>query len=246
MSVVKTKKPPVKVGDIFGKLTVKSFHERRKQHRVWNCLCQCGKETQVYSCNLLSGHTTSCGCELKRFCKKAFSTHNQSKTRLYGIWKKMKDRCENSTVAAFKNYGGRGIKVCEEWRRFENFYADMSADYKDSLTLERIDPNKGYEKENCKWIPAKEQARNKTLSRNNKTGFNGISYSKRKNNFSASWSDEFGREKSKCFSVRKYGYFMALALAISKRVSEIQRLRQFGIIYSEFHGSKKEGVCDYN
>ena len=92
----------------------------------------------------------------------AQKTHGMSKHPAYAVWRSMCDRCRLPTHQAWKNYGARGIKVCPEWEgSFENFWADMGAAYKKGLTLERIDVNKGYSKENCTWATMKSQARNK-------------------------------------------------------------------------------------
>lgn len=86
-------------------------------------------------------------------------SHGMSSTPIYGLWCAMKRRCENKNVAAYKDYGGRGIRVCERWQAFENFFADMGHK-PEGKSLDRIDNSKGYCKENCKWSTAKEQKRN--------------------------------------------------------------------------------------
>lgn len=88
-------------------------------------------------------------------------THGMTRTRIWRIWMGMKARCLNRNEAAYKNYGGRGISICERWMKFENFLEDMSEGYGEKMTIERIDVNKGYFKENCKWIPLQEQGLNR-------------------------------------------------------------------------------------
>lgn len=89
-------------------------------------------------------------------------SHGMCKTRIYHTWSKMKQRCEYTKDIAYARYGGKGIKVCKEWQTFEGFYKDMGSTYKDDLTIERIDNSKGYQKNNCKWIPRFEQGRNRS------------------------------------------------------------------------------------
>lgn len=87
--------------------------------------------------------------------------HGMASSRIYTIWTRMKSRCLNSKDGSYDRYGGRGIKLCEEWHTFEGFYADMGASYVEGLSIERRDNNKGYEKSNCEWIPVAQQGRNK-------------------------------------------------------------------------------------
>lgn len=146
----------------FGKLTVISLNSRRKYHHYWNCICECGNECIIAGSNLVGGKTKSCGCHRKENPAILFSTHKQTNTKLYYIWINMKSRCYKKYNTDYHNYGLRGIKVCEEWQKFEPFYEwAMSNGYKEGLSIERIDVNKDYYPENCKWITMSEQAKNK-------------------------------------------------------------------------------------
>lgn len=130
----------------------------------YNCECVCGKTTVVEKYKLISGKTKSCGCFRKQISKVLCinkSTHNMSKTRFYKCWRGMITRCTANTGTHYKNYKQRGIIFEKSWRSFENFYKDMNESYKEGLTLDRIDNDKGYSKENCRWATIKEQQKNK-------------------------------------------------------------------------------------
>lgn len=154
-------------GQKFGKLTVIDFsHKDKRGEAHWLCQCECGNQKTVSGSKLRSGNTKSCGCFQNEFRKKGIrKTHGMTNTRLYHEWCNMKSRCDKPSNIMYKNYGGRGIKHCEEWNKFEAF-KDWALEhgYNDCLTLERIDVNGDYEPANCKWIPITEQYNNRTDS----------------------------------------------------------------------------------
>lgn len=154
-----------------GRLTVierKGSDKNKKA--LWLCRCECGNEKIISSNRLLNKKPTlSCGCLAKEILIKRNTTHGLTKkqARLYNTWGGMKERCFNNLATEYKNYGARGISVCDEWKNnFVKFYEwAMENGYKDNLTIERIDVNKGYEPSNCTWITKAEQAFNKRNSR---------------------------------------------------------------------------------
>ena len=160
------------LGQRFGKLTVISKAGISKHGSVnWLCKCDCGNETIVNSNNLRRGHTLSCGCYQREQAaiagKKTLTIHGKAKSRLYHIWIGMKQRCYNNKSANFKRYGGRGIYVCDEWKNdYQSFY-DWSIlnGYDESLTIDRINNDKEYSPQNCRWITIKEQGNNRSTNR---------------------------------------------------------------------------------
>ena len=147
-------------GQKFGKLTViKRLGLNSSGHSIYLCQCECGNFTKVSRPNLKSGSVKSCGCLLKHSEKR----HGLSKTPLYNSWRDMKIRCYNENSPSYVNYGGRGIKVCEEWLNdFMTFYKwAMANGYKKGLSIDRIDVNGNYEPNNCRWVSMKVQQNNR-------------------------------------------------------------------------------------
>ncbi len=135
-------------------------------HSKWICKCECGKEIEVFGTNLIRKHTISCGCMKGYYISKAKIKHGKTHTRLYSIFNKMKDRCCNQNNPAYKNYGARGIKICNEWldkeNGFVNFYNwAINNGYKENLTIDRVDNNGNYEPNNCRWVTYQKQNNNK-------------------------------------------------------------------------------------
>lgn len=156
------------VGHRSGRLTV--IRKSDVGRSQWVCRCDCGKEVTLLTSRLLE--YKSCGCLEKENREKLSTytrTHGMTETRLYRTWCKMKDRCNNPNIEHYPEYGGRGIKVCDEWKNsFENFRDwAYSVGYDEKLSgkeqsIDRIDVNGNYEPSNCRWVTHKEQTRNKT------------------------------------------------------------------------------------
>lgn len=158
------------IGCKFGKLTVIDRAENTNGNKArWICKCDCGKEKQksVTTYDLKSGKVKSCGCLYFESNKERNKKHGLKHTRLYKIWSTMKRRCNCSNANEYKNYGGKGIKVCDEWANdFQTFHDwAMSNGYADNLTIDRIDVNGNYEPLNCRWVDMKTQQNNRRNNR---------------------------------------------------------------------------------
>lgn len=171
------------VGKRFERLTVIGCHDKNKWGNYrWKCLCDCGKIIIVRSGDLKSRNTKSCGC----FQSERVTTHGYCYSKTYHIWQSMKDRCLNQNNHGYKDYGGRGISVCNRWLKFENFLKDVG-EIPNGFELDRINNNGNYSPKNCKLSTRKEQTRN--TRRNRIILFDG------KNQCLSAWAEEYNMSK---------------------------------------------------
>lgn len=151
-------------GKRLGKWQLLRFAGRDKYGRsCWHCRCNCGTEKVVEQARLKAGRSTKC-----RSCatSEAMLTHGEADTRLYAVWRSMIQRCEHPKNPCYDDYGGRGIRFCDEWRTFEVFRLwALFNGYKTGLTIERVNVDGGYDPSNCSWATNKEQQRNKRNNR---------------------------------------------------------------------------------
>ena len=166
------------IGKRFGKLTVISKYQGEKKRRgaYWVCRCDCGNEHITLGQSLRRGSVTSCGCNrvenASQLIGHRWGQEHQTKTykenkRLYNVWVVMRERCNNPKWPQFKDYGGRGIKVCDEWETFRPFMEwayshgyDKNAK-RGECTIDRIDNDQGYSPSNCRWVPQSVQIKNR-------------------------------------------------------------------------------------
>ena len=164
---------PVLVEDL-GMIFATEDSKQKRRYGIYKCGF-CGEEFKACTQHITSGNIKSCGCYNKRRLSETHKTHGLKYTRLYSIWTDIKKRTLNPKNKSYKDYGGRGIAICEEWKNdFMSFHDwAMSNGYSDELSIDRIDNDGNYEPNNCRWTTSIIQNRNKRIHKNNTSGFKG-------------------------------------------------------------------------
>lgn len=185
----------------FGSLTVLQLGEKQRQHNGawWLCLCDCGTQKNLPSSDLVNGKINSCGCEHAKRIGKASETHGMSKGRTYRIWMAMRNRCNR----IHQDYSCRGITYDQRWDSFENFLADMG-EAPDGMSIDRINNDGNYCKENCRWATREQQANNTRA--NIFIEWNGIRQTR------SQWEKEFGMKPTTLRSRLRNGWSMERAM----------------------------------
>jgi hypothetical protein len=193
----------INLGQRFGQLVVieRANNVPKARNIMWSCKCDCGNMTTVAASNL--GRTLSCGCLAIDTARALLTgntnnrTHNMSHTDEHNIWCAMQNRCTNPNAPKYKNYGERGIKICDRWQDFSNFYADMRNRPSKKHSIDRIDNDGNYEPGNCRWVTNIVQSRNK--STNKVVELNGIKLC------IVEWCEVMGIRRGKIYEMTKTG-----------------------------------------
>jgi len=200
-------------GRIFGRLTALSVERSHPRYDMWRCRCECGVESIARATHLTAGKIRSCGCLMKDLMSETRSTHGCSRigkmTPEYSVWRGIKCRTRNTRTKSYKNYGGRGIEMCNRWNDFTNFLSDMGPRPSKNHSIDRIDVNGNYEPDNCRWATMKEQMRNTRKS--HLISFRG------KTQCIAAWADEVGMSQDLVWNRIRYGWSPERALTEPKR-----------------------------
>lgn len=175
---------PVKIGDVYGRLTVIGPAEKRGRNTTSLCRCECGNEKVILNMNLLSESTRSCGCLARQTASALVKErpprlkHGMKKSITYNCWQGMVSRCHNDKDDNYARYGAKGISVCARWRDetngLANFVEDMGERPSKKHSIDRIDGKKGYEPDNCRWVLRHQQNQNVGLKKSNTLGYKGI------------------------------------------------------------------------
>lgn len=235
-------------GEKFGRLIVTHL-EGRKEDRsgkplLWACDCECGKKALVVSNELTSGHTKSCGCYLEEYLEKSnqrfreeYQTHGLSGTKEYSAWKRIKARVFKKSNQDYETYSKIGMSdsFANDFTAFLEDIGKIPEGMEGRVSVDRIDNTKGYVEGNVRWATDTEQARNKGMYSNNKSGVTGVC-NKGGEGWVASWYVSPGKSKSRYFSIKKYGDELAFLMVCEYRQHQIDLLNLAGAGYTENHG----------
>lgn len=206
-------------GRRFARLTVVQLAERQRSGTYWLCRCDCGNEKPVKASHLKAARIVSCGCLRSETLSARRLKHGRSETSEYATWLQMRARCHRPTADVYKYYGGRGIRVCDRWRRsFEAFLADMGPRPTTRHRIERLDNDGHYEPGNCKWATQTEQGRNKR--NNHKLTYQGLTLTV------SQWSERTGLSRNAIESrVDRFGWTAERALTTPSRQCQVRSPR---------------------
>ena len=200
-----------------GKLVVVE-RDRTTQKNFWIVKCDCGKVKSYFRGHLTAGRVDNCGCSTTEKRSQSRKTHGETNTRLFKIWNGMVNRCTNKNNQSYKNYGGRGIQICQEWLdKYENFRDwALAHEYSEKLSIDRIDNNGSYSPENCRWVTQKEQANNTRC--NHIISFNGESHTV------AEWSKIINFPRWTIINRIKYGW--SIEKILTTHVEEVKTYKK--------------------
>lgn len=235
-------------GEKFGRLVVVHLEGRKEDRRgrplLWACDCECGNRALVVSEDLTSGDTKSCGCYLEEYFEKSnqrfrdkYQTHGLSGTKEHSAWKRMKARVFNKNNPDYETYSKTGMSdsFADDFTAFLEDIGGIPEGMEGRVSVDRIDHTKGYVEGNVRWATDKEQARNKGMYANNKSGVTGV-YNQYGEGWVAAWYVAPKKQKSRYFSIKKYGDELSFLMACEMRDVAIKRLNLIGAGYTENHG----------
>ena len=204
------------VGNKYGRLTVVDAAGRNSNRTVvWQCRCDCGVLTKSTGADLKRGHKKSCGCFAKEKAAIGIvsrsTKHGKKWTLAYKSWEGIIQRCTNTNCKKYPDYGGRGIKVCDRWRKFEEFSQDMGERPSKMHSIGRIDNDGNYEPGNCRWELPGQQSKNQRINSRNKTGTPGVFWKKQAGKYQA----KIGVDGKRIH----LGYFTSLESAVAARAA---------------------------
>lgn len=204
-------KPLDLTGQKFGKLLVVRRSEKRTKamKAMFDCVCDCGNQKTVTGRNLVSGASQSCGCGVAKSAVERFTKHGRTKHPMYSRYNSMMARCYDEKNWEYANYGGRGITVCDRWvDSIDNFIADMGEPPTKEHSIDRVDNDKGYSPENCRWATKKQQSENRRVTY--MFTMNGVTKS------AADWSRDLGMTKKGVLFRIASGWSLEAALTTPK------------------------------
>lgn len=216
----------IEINSLYGNLKVLKETDRDKHGRKqFLCLCLlCNNTKPIKATNLRTGKATSCNCDWSEKIGKSKTKYGKSQQRSkeYNAWMGMRVRCRDKNYHAYHRYGGRGITICKEWESFEAFHKDMGDAPFKNAQLDRIDNDKGYSPENCRWVTPKENSNNRGKQKS-KSGYTGVFYKERLSKYEVNFSVN-----------RKHKY-----VGVFKTLEEAVNARKHAIIkYNEENGTK--------
>lgn len=202
------------VGRSFGRLLVIEKADKKNGRKAWLCRCSCGTEKVVMESNLLRGTSSSCGCLQKELLSNRRLQHGgwANNEPLFGIWCGIKRRCNSAKDVHYKEYGGRGIRICKEWQEDYRAFRSWALQngYQSGLSIDRIDVNGNYNPSNCRWATSKEQ-------QNNRRSCRYYSYNNETHTIKE-WSEILDINYQTLYSrITKYGYSFEEAINTTKR-----------------------------
>lgn len=229
------------IGKVFGDYTVGDV----RKHKGTTCfvgVCSCGEFVAKPCGALLSAGGYSCCHWYNKVLNKP---SGKLREHLRSLHRNMMQRCHNPSNKGYVDYGARGIEVCERWHSFPLFAKDMGEYYQKGLSIDRKDSNGDYTPENCCWSTMADQSRNKTIYKNNKSGFMGVVFNKKQQAWRAIYRNYYEKKDHvRSFRVKKYGDWWAKSLAVAYRELMIDSLRSIGIYYGESHGAQKKVLIE--